>query len=140
MSSTRDDMFELVFSALDESKARAVWHTLLGQRSFPGPHEDLLHVVVLDRLPLPRDVVLTDVHVRLSRYENVIYDVDLNFYPQRATASSRAKLVYSLFDFAFSVADSTGVATYFAGLEPAVDEDTRWFTGRDKGPLFPPTE
>lgn len=41
-----------------------------------------------------------------------------------------------LYDFAAYLAEANGIDSYFAGLEPASDEDTRLFTGKEKGPYF----
>ncbi|MCG8554618.1 MAG: hypothetical protein MJD61_04915 [Proteobacteria bacterium] len=87
-------------------------------------------------LSLGEGVVLGDVHVRCLRYDGDFYDVEINFRLKDSVAPSTKALVEALHAFACRLADHAGVESYFAGLEPAADEDTRIFTGKDEGPYY----
>ena len=73
-------------------------------------------------------------HVRLLRYDGDCYDVEINFIPGEAECAS-SSVMGAVHEYAKRLAAEHAISTYFAGMEPARDEDTRYFTGGDGGPL-----
>ena len=136
MRALQDDLFELVFERLDQPTATALSRTLLGYEARLPTERDGVHEVSVESLVLRPGVALDDVHVRLLCYDESVYDVELNFRLPEAKAPSNDAFVAALHDFASDLAEANGVATYFAGLEPASDESTRMFTGKEKGPYY----
>jgi hypothetical protein len=136
MRSLDDDLFELVFEQLHQSKAAALCRALLGHAVGFPTELDGVHEVSVESLALRAGIALGDVHVRLRRYDQDMYDVELNFRLRQANAPSNGALVSALYDFAAELAKAHNIATYFAGLEPVSDEDTRLFTGKTKGPYY----
>lgn len=137
MRSLDDDLFELVFERIDEPRAVALWRTLLGHDAqFPSEENEGARDVSVESLVLQHGAVLGNVHVRLLRYDQNVYDVELNFRFGQSEETSKRVLIAALFEFAAKLADANGITTYFAGLEPASDKDTRLFTGREEGPYY----
>lgn len=134
MRSLGDDLFEVVFEHLDESTAMALLRLLLGFDVEVPSEPDRLYEGSLESLTLRTGITLGDVHVRLLRNDQSAYDVELNFRLRQASAPSKEALFAALYDFAAELAEASGAEMYFAGLEPASDEDTRLFTGKERGP------
>ena len=136
MPSLDDELFELVFERLDSSKAARV-SSALGGREAPLPSGDEgVREVILKSLTLGTGVTLSDVHLRLLCYDEAVYDVEVNFRLREAEVRPGHELIAAFHAVATDIAEANGVASYFAGLEPATAEDTRMFTGRQRGPYF----
>lgn len=135
MTKDRNELFELVFEGLDRSAAEGLARDL-GHSLQPLSEGDGVQEVSVEELDLGGGAVLHDAHLRFLRYDGVAYDVEVNFKRRQAEAASSSVLIAALFDFAAKLAEANGVETYFAGLEPASDEETRIFTGREKGPYY----
>jgi hypothetical protein len=80
-------------------------------------------------------VILPNVLLRLVKYGEQ-YDIDLNFDPYELENVDMMGLVKQLHDHAKEIARDSGVDTFFGGMEPASDKDTRYFTNDDFGPLL----
>jgi hypothetical protein len=94
-------------------------------------------LLLLRRMSLPGYGTLADVSVRLLKAERAI-DVELGI--DLDDVERLRALEDALFCFAAELAERHEVSCYYAGLEPAADEETRLFTGREKGPFqFPKT-
>jgi hypothetical protein len=78
-----------------------------------------------------------NVGLRLLRTGDDRFDVELNV--DLDDVDSPAALASALHALARGLAGRNAVTSYFAGLEPAADEDTRLFTGETEGPLRFPT-
>ncbi len=87
---------------------------------------------------LPMVGVVADVALRLLKTRDDRFDVEFNF--DADDVSELAMLAPGLHSLARRLGRLHPVPGYFAGLEPAADEDTRLFTGESLGPLrFPKT-
>lgn len=135
MPSLENELFELVFEGLENVTAASLSSALLGTDVQLPTKQEGLREIALESLPLQPGIALGDVHVRLLRYDDV-YDVEVNFRLRHATAPSHDAVVDALYGFAASLAEANGIDAYFAGIEPASDEDTRMFTGKERGPYF----
>ncbi|WP_437913737.1 hypothetical protein WME73_46080 [Sorangium sp. So ce302] len=92
-------------------------------------------LLLLRSMDLPKYGTLEDVSVRLLRSEELI-DVELGV--DLDDVECPRALEDALFCFAVEMAERHEVSRFYAGLEPAADEETRLFTGREKGPFqFP---
>ena len=85
-----------------------------------------VHSMRLDR------VILPEVMIRLVKYGNE-YDVEFSF--DRDGVESFDPLIADLHAFAMEVGANFDMAAYYAGMEPASDEETRYFTNNELGPL-----
>lgn len=93
-------------------------------------------LLLLHSMDLPKYGEIADVSVRLLRSEGSI-DVELGM--DLDDVERPRALEDALFSFTVGMAERHEVSRYYAGLEPAADEDTRLFTGREKGPFQFPT-
>lgn len=80
-------------------------------------------------------VIFPKVLVRLVKYGEQ-YDIDFNFDPDELEGVDMMSLVKQLHDHAKEIARDSEVDTFFCGMEPASDKDTRYFTNDDFGPLL----
>lgn len=81
------------------------------------------------------DITLPNVLLRLVKYED-LYDIDFNFDPNELESISMMNLVAELHRHVKDIALKYKVGNLYGGLEPASDEDTRYFTGDEVGPLI----
>ncbi|WAS96430.1 hypothetical protein [Nannocystis punicea] len=77
--------------------------------------------------------LVPNVGLRLLKTGDDCYDVEVNL--DLDDVDEPSTIASALHDFARDLARRNDVASYFAGLEPAADEDTRIFTGETQGPL-----
>lgn len=104
----------------------------------PPDGRDLIASVVnfatirIGEFVLPALGTITDAAIRVLHVD-AAWDVELNFDLDDLAAPEL--LTSALHEFARTLAERHGVTLYYAGLEPAVDEDTRLFTGLVLGPL-----
>lgn len=80
-------------------------------------------------------VIIPNALLRLVKYGE-LYDIDFNFDPDEFKDVARMSLVKQLHDHAKEVAIDSEIDTFFGGMEPASDKDTRYFTNDDFGPLL----
>lgn len=79
-------------------------------------------------------VILPNVLLRLVKYSEC-YDIDFNFDLEEVENVDMTALVAELHNHAKGVAKNHSMACFFCGMEPASDEDTRYFTNECLGPL-----
>jgi hypothetical protein len=90
---------------------------------------------MFQRMTLPGYGELKNVAIRVLKSGDRT-DVELNV--NLSEVERPRAFAEALFLFAARVSELNGAASYYAGLEPAVDEDTRLFTGNKRGPYqFP---
>jgi hypothetical protein len=76
---------------------------------------------------------LVRVRHRVVRHSGGSFDVEVNF--DTDDLDGGPDRVGALHAFSTRLARKHGVETYYGGIEPAVDLDTRMFTGRELGPV-----
>jgi hypothetical protein len=90
---------------------------------------------------------LTELNLKQSRIKNCTlqilqydsqYDININFNLDDIRFRDSTDFIENLMKFARKIAFKYGIQHYFAGLEPADDEETRLFTNGKKGPLTLP--
>lgn len=79
-------------------------------------------------------IVLPSVQLRLVKYGSD-YDIDFNFDYNELENVSMTTLINSLHSKAKTLASEFDITSFYGGMEPASDEDTRYFTDEEKGPL-----
>lgn len=79
-------------------------------------------------------VTLPNVLLRLVKYGDC-YDIDFNFDTEEVENTDMTALVAELHHHAQQIAGEHRMAEFFCGMEPASDEDTRYFTNEMLGPL-----
>jgi hypothetical protein len=75
------------------------------------------------------DTELPDALIRMVKYDGS-FDVDCSF-----DSDFMCGRVAYLQTYLCQIADEFGVPSYFAGMDPAVDPETRFFSNRETGPL-----
>lgn len=80
-------------------------------------------------------IIVPKLLLRLVKYGEQ-YDIDLNFDPNDLENLDMLTLVTELHDHARKIASEHDVKTFFGGIEPAVDEATRYFTNDELGPVL----
>jgi hypothetical protein len=79
------------------------------------------------------ELIIGSVLVRILKYDGV-FDIDLSFDENDVGLRGRAVLD-ALLTYSKEMADKFEVANCFYGVEPASDEDTRFFTSGELGPF-----
>lgn len=79
-------------------------------------------------------ITMPNVLLRLVKYSEQ-YDIDFNFDSDEIDNIDMTILVAELHHHAKEVARDHNIANFFCGMEPASDEDTRYFTNESLGPL-----
>lgn len=74
---------------------------------------------------------LENVFLRVVKYENY-FDVDFNF---KIAEEKTPELMHCLHAYAKKISIDFEVKNFFGGIEPASDEETRYFTNEISGPL-----
>lgn len=80
------------------------------------------------------NIILPNVQLRLLKYEGQ-YDVEFNFDFNELENTATTTLVKELHAHAKCISLECGVSDFCCGMEPASDEDTRYFTNDELGPL-----
>jgi hypothetical protein len=80
-----------------------------------------------------RELIISAVLVRVLKYDGM-FDVDFSFDESDVGLRGRAVLD-ALLAYSKGMADKIEVASYFYGVEPASNEETRFFTNGVLGPL-----
>ena len=81
---------------------------------------------------------IDDLAVRLLRYDGHV-DVEFTWRTPGSTPEDLGRLVRSVHEQALAAARKNGNPTFYGGIEPAVDKETRFFTNEVLGPLHFPT-
>jgi hypothetical protein len=98
--------------------------------SFSG---DITALIKLEEMKI-NGIVLPLVLLRLVKY-NDLYDIDFNFDRAELKHIDMSKLIKALHISTSSLAKENDVKNWFAGMEPASDENTRYFTNNERGYL-----
>jgi len=133
-------LIDLVFEDVSESQAEMLCKRLVGEEgpalvAMAGSAETGLANVKLDTFRVSEDVVLGYTLVTVRRYDGHL-DVELDFELGEAKAPSQRHVQDALHAFAMSVANEVSAQTYYAGMDPAHDEETRLFTNTIVGPMM----
>jgi hypothetical protein len=88
-----------------------------------------LNYIDLNGLSLPK------VLLRIVKYGEM-YDIDFNFEFENLKNLDAATSFASLHVYCKKLAENFKVSKLFCGIEPASDEDTRYFTNDNIGPLI----
>ncbi len=136
MVSKVNELFELVFEGLTEEDALRIAEKLL-QRSIGSQMTvDNTLDVELPKLAISDQLEIERPHVRVLCYGESIYDVEINFVICDVKPLALSRLAPALQAFAINLTEGISSPSFFAGLDPACDQDTRIFTGTKLGPLF----
>ena len=133
MRSIDKDLTELVFEGLSGSTALQLAEEVLGRPVVLPAANEVLVDVELPRLELDEQTALKKVHVRILTYDDQ-FDVEVNFIPRDAEGASLEAVMDALHRYAIRLSERHDVGSYYAGIEPASDEATRFFTGVLRGP------
>jgi len=136
MRAVEYEMTELVFEGLNVARAAQLSEQVSGKSLMLPTLDQGVVETTVPRLEIGSGVVLVNVHLRVLRYGGDVYDVELNFIPGIAECDFPAVLMASLHKFAIRLGEANEVDNYYAGIEPASDEETRFFTGMGRGPYF----
>lgn len=79
-------------------------------------------------------IAIPSVLLRLLKY-NDQFDIDFNFNESDIENISTTALMTKLHSYTTKLGESYEVGHWFGGMEPASDEDTRYFTDNKFGPL-----
>lgn len=104
-----------------------------GVEEFLNFYGDVTILVNVGELRL-ESLVLPVVQIRLLKYEEE-YDIDFNFDLNEVKDVSKTVLVTLLYAYVKKLAVNCNVSSFYCGMEPASDEDTRYFTNEEMGPL-----
>lgn len=91
-------------------------------------------IIVKSKSVVLKDVFLPELILRLIKYDNM-YDIDLNFDSINIDMPIKDFLVNKIHPCIKDIASEYAVSIFFCGVDPAADEDTRYFTGKALGPL-----
>ncbi len=104
-----------------------------GIESFLSFDGDVAILVDVEAMKL-ESLILPRVQLRLMKYGNQC-DIDFNFNSNELKNISTATLIKQLHAYVKKLAVNCNVSSFFGGMEPASDEDTRYFTNEELGPL-----
>jgi hypothetical protein len=79
-------------------------------------------------------IIFHSVLVRLLKYENM-YDIDFNLNLDEIVRKDETFLIGEIHQFAMKISNEYKIGSFYAGLEPASDKATRYFTEGEIGPL-----
>ena len=133
--STMIHLAELVFEGLTRELAKSLTRRVLGRAATLPTESEVIVQARMASLTLTAQTTLLDVGVNLVLCEGSVYNLEIIFDPEETTCSS-AVLVRSLHAYAIQLATSFAVDAFCAGYEPVDDQDIRFFTGSERGPLF----
>jgi len=80
------------------------------------------------------EITIPLVLLRLVKYDDQ-FDVDFNFDHSEIQYLPQSMIIKELHKRISEIAKENGVISWFAGIEPASDEETRYFTNEEIGPL-----
>ena len=79
-------------------------------------------------------IIIPSVLLRLVKYGDQ-YDIDFNFDESDISDVGTTELMKELNVYISDLGKTYQVGEWFGGMEPASDEDTRYFTNTEDGPL-----
>jgi hypothetical protein len=92
----------------------------------------------LSELNIIKPLSIKNCSIQILQYDSK-YDVGINFNWEDICLRDSTDVTETLMTFSRKMAFKYGIRHYFAGLEPACDEETRLFTHGRRGPLNLPT-
>lgn len=101
--------------------------------SFVNLSGDAILIIKISNLYMA-DYIIPSVLLRLVKYGDQ-YDIDFNFDESDITDVGTTALMKKLHEYISEIGRRYQVGEWFGGIEPASDEDTRYFTGNEFGPL-----
>lgn len=104
-----------------------------GIKSFLELSEQASILVNVDGLKIGK-VTIPSVLLRIVKYEDSV-DIDFNFSESDLRDITTADLMSKIHAYVADLGKRYGISHWFGGMEPASDEDTRYFTGDEVGPL-----
>ena len=143
-------IIELVLEAVPDSRLPAVLRSLVSRGRLDGVSVDGVRLSLrmdftnlvtqiaasaslqVNAFDLP-EVGLVDVHLRVLRTSEHSFDVELSI--DLESVSDPLAVGLGLHRLGQDIALQSPTSSYYAGLEPACDEDTRFFTGDHWGPF-----
>jgi hypothetical protein len=81
------------------------------------------------------ELIFPNVQIRLVKY-GIEFDIDFNFDSDAMGNISTTTLINCLYKNTQKLAATFDVVSYYCGMDPASDEDTRYFTEKKLGPLI----
>ncbi|SFU17354.1 hypothetical protein SAMN05444141_1173 [Pseudovibrio denitrificans] len=152
------DLIEVVLENLTESNISKLLFTLVGKfknieniecseeiyllgnkisdvdiENFKKLQTDATIILKLHHLKV-NDVILNHVLLRLVKYDNK-YDIDFTFDDKDISSKLDTSILLHLHDYISELGNHFGATQWFAGVEPAIDQKTRFFTNYELGPL-----
>ena len=150
------EVVEVVFEDVDHAAARSVFLELLarGKRVLSvtmdgsdadssidtlitrGGYESLVARIERFQTGEHEDTTAPNALLRMFNYKECAEtktDIELSF--EFDGTADKAPLFAALHDLSIRLAEAHRIDTYYGGLEPAVDAETRLFTGKIVGPL-----
>lgn len=101
--------------------------------SFINLNDDASLIIKLNNLNVA-GIIIPSVLLRLVKYDDQ-YDIDFNFDESDIAGVGTTGLMKKLHVYISDLGKNYQVADWFGGLEPASDEETRYFTNSEFGPL-----
>jgi len=83
----------------------------------------------INKMRIPR------VLMRVVKYGDK-FDIDFNFEENRVTGMTAIEIMKEAHLFVTEVSEKYQISHWFGGMEPASDDDTRYFTDKEAGPLM----
>lgn len=102
--------------------------------SFLDLSDDASIIIKLSDLQIG-DNLVPAVLLRVMKYGNQ-FDIDFNFSEQDIKSMIISVIIKKIYEFASGIGKSYEIEQWFGGMEPASDEDTRYFTDDTLGPLI----
>jgi len=130
------ELLEIVFEGMSEGLASEVATTITGFAIAPPSADEGVRGYGIESFSLSPGISLHQVHVRILRYDQDQFDVELNFIVDYRDWPDACILYDAMLRYTEMVASKYRIESRYAGMEPAVDEDTRIFTNGCKGPLY----
>ena len=103
----------------------------MGFAAYLGASSDAMLLIKVDQLRIC-DAVIPAVLFRVMKYDDKL-DIDFNF--EEVPGWMEGDVMRRVQEFLGDLCNRYSVGRWFGGLEPAEDEDTRYFTGLHTGPL-----
>jgi len=134
------ELIEIVFEALGQKQTEQVYKDITGKviclnNIFDFTEEAEVFNVVVGKVSFSSQIETDNVHLNILRYEEKTYDIEINFDLNDVKENKLIRLEQAFYIYASNIANRNNIKSYYAGLEPAHDEDTRFFTGNTMGPL-----
>ncbi len=121
-------------SSSDKGKIRVDWGSEKEIRKIFSEEKKIYLLINLDQFK-KGDLILPRCEIIVYKKNNSL-DLEINFEYKYLKNSKINKLSESLLNISKSIAQQYHISTYFCGLEPAQDLETRLFTNGKPGPLY----